>query len=120
MSRSNLPLRRKRISQTQQHRKRDPYAQKTRRKTHTLLTVSCIAHNNDIIWEGLDQILLTMRPLSDKEIKAYVLKDMPLQSCGAYCYEKEGKTLFTHVTHPTESIQGLPLKQLLKKLLKHN
>ena len=89
-------------------------------KTHTLLTAACIAHNNDIIWEGLDQILLTMRPLSDKEIKAYVLKDMPLQSCGAYCYEKEGKTLFTHVTHPTESVQGLPLKQLLKELLKHN
>ena len=86
--------------------------------THTLLTAACTAHNNVIIWEGLDNIQLTMHKLSLNKIKAYIAKDMPLQSCGAYCYEKNGKKLFSHVTHPSESIQGLPLKQLLKELLK--
>ena len=88
--------------------------------THTLLTAACTAHNNVIIWEGLDNIQLTMHKLSLNKIKAYIAKDMPLQSCGAYCYEKNGKKLFSHVTHPSESIQGLPLKQLLKELLKLN
>jgi septum formation protein len=76
-----------------------------------------MAHNNTILWETTEEIKLTMNPLSKEQIRAYVLSDMPLQSCGAYCYEKEGKNLFAHVTHPPESIQGLPLKQLLKVIL---
>ncbi|RAP24808.1 septum formation protein Maf [Candidatus Marinamargulisbacteria bacterium SCGC AG-343-K17] len=87
-------------------------------KTHTLLTAACIAHNNVIIWEGIDKIELTMKPLSTKEIETYVNNDQPLQSCGAYCYEGLGKNLFSFVSHPAESIQGLPLNQLLKELLK--
>jgi septum formation protein len=82
-------------------------------KSHTLLTAACIALDNAIIWETTEEIKLTMKPLSIEQIRAYVSKDMPLQSCGAYCYEKKGQTLFRSVSHPTESIQGLPIQQLL-------
>ena len=34
-----------------------------------------------------------MKILSKKQIKDYISNDMPLQSCGAYCYEKKGQEL---------------------------
>lgn len=84
--------------------------------THTLLTAACIAQDTTILWETTEEIKLTMNELSKEHIRAYVLSDMPLQSCGAYCYEKKGQALFREVSHPSESIQGLPIKPLMKIL----
>ena len=93
--------------------------QKLQGKTHTLLTAACIAHNNIIVWEGLDEVQLTMKPLSSSEIFMYITTEQPLQSCGAYTYEGHGNHLFSHVTHPAESIQGLPMVKLKAALSKH-
>ncbi|MGC6367559.1 MAG: Maf family protein [Candidatus Marinamargulisbacteria bacterium] len=82
-------------------------------QTHVLLTAATIAINNQIKWSGLDEIHLTMRVLSTNEIENYINIDGPIHSCGAYKFESLGQTLFESVTHPSESIQGLPTKKLI-------
>ena len=88
--------------------------------THTLLTAVALAHNGTIVWADMDEVQLSMKPLSPSEISTYIHTEKPLQSCGAYTYEGAGKQLFSHVTHPAESIQGLPMEKLHNALKKHH
>ena len=46
-------------------------------QTHTLLTSACIALDNTILWETAQEIKLTMKILSKKQIKDYISNDMP-------------------------------------------
>ena len=88
-------------------------------QTHTLLTAAALAINSTCAWAGMDTVSLNMKPLSATDIHNYVRTDAPLNSCGAYCYEKNGQALFTWVSHPKESIQGLPLQQLVGAIQRH-
>jgi len=88
-------------------------------KTHTLLTAAALVINTTCAWAGMDTVSLRMKPLSYSEIHNYIQTDTPLNSCGAYCYEKNGQALFTWVSHPKESIQGLPLHQLVAAIQHH-
>lgn len=85
-------------------------------KTHTQTSGLVFAKNNEIIWEHAESAELTMRPLSDGEIDAYVRADAPLHSCGAYKFESLGRHLFANVTGDHDVIKGLPLTALLAKL----
>ena len=88
-------------------------------KSHTLLTAAAIAINHDIKWSGIDEVTLSMRTLSINEIEDYVRKENPIHSCGSYTFESLGKTLFKSVSHPPESIQGLPLDALTLAIKDH-
>ena len=88
-------------------------------KTHTLLTAAALVINTTCAWAGMDTVSLRMKPLSYSEIHNYIQTDTPLNSCGAYCYEKNGQALFTWVSHPKESSQGLPLHQLVEAIKRH-
>jgi len=81
-------------------------------QTHTLKTAVCIACNNKIMWSLCENVQLTMNHLTKNEIKNYVKKDLPLESCGSYKYELMGKTLFESVSHDADTIQGLPTNKL--------
>ena len=63
-------------------------------KTHQLISAICIAQNKEIVWNEIVIVDLSMRLLTEKEIKDYVLEDQPLFSCGSYKYESLGKNLF--------------------------
>ena len=68
------------------------------------------------IWSHYAQAALTMKLLSDLEIKDYIDKDEPFMACGAYRFESLGKNLFSSTQGDVTTIQGLTLNPILKFL----
>ena len=68
------------------------------------------------IWSHYAQAALTMKLLSDLEIKDYIDKDEPFMACGAYRFESLGKNLFSSTQGDETTIQGLTLNPILKFL----
>lgn len=87
-------------------------------KSHELLTALCM------LWEDkkysyLCKSQMSMRNLSLREIKNYVLREKPLNSAGSYHIESEGIQLFTKIkTEDFNAIEGLPLIRVINQLLK--
>ena len=68
------------------------------------------------IWSHYAQAALTMKSLSDSEIKDYIDKDEPFMACGAYRFESLGKNLFLSTEGDETTIQGLTLNPILSFL----
>ena len=68
------------------------------------------------IWSHYAQAALTMKLLSDLEIKDYIDKVEPYMACGAYRFESLGKNLFSSTQGDETTIQGLTLNPILKFL----
>ena len=75
-----------------------------------------ICKNGKEIWSHYAQAALTMKSLSDSEIKDYIQKDEPFMACGAYRFESLGKNLFSSTQGDKTTIQGLTLNPILKFL----
>jgi len=84
--------------------------------SHQQISAVCIARGDEVIWEHVSHATLTMRSMSEGELKGYIEADMPLKSCGAYKYESLGKHLFAMVEGDDSTIKGLPVQPLLAKL----
>ena len=82
--------------------------------THYQYSGIAICLNGESLWSFCDKATLTMRYLSDKEIRSYVNKDEPYQCAGSYKYESHGSGLFSEVKGSTYTIQGLAITPLLK------
>lgn len=91
-----------------------------RNQTHYQHSAIALYHEGKCIWETVESAKLTMRPLTDAEIEAYVTLDNPLHSCGSYMFEKHGKHLFSDVQGMEDVIQGLPTIALLGALYERN
>ena len=93
---------------------------KLKGKTHTLFSGLCLLwENKEFLY--LCKSYLSMRDLSPKEIKNYVLKEKPLKSAGSYHIESQGIKLFEKVqTEDFNAIEGLPLIQVIHQLAKWN
>ena len=68
------------------------------------------------IWSHYAQATLTMKLLSDLEIKDYIDKDEPFMACGAYRFESLGKNLFLSTKGDETTIQGLTLNPIINFL----
>ena len=68
------------------------------------------------IWSHYAQAALTMKSLSDSEIKDYIDKDEPFMACGAYRFESLGKNLFLSTEGDETTIQGLTLNPIINFL----
>ena len=75
-----------------------------------------ICRDGKEIWSHYAQAALTMKFLSDLEIKDYIDKDEPFMACGAYRFESLGKNLFSSTQGDETTIQGLTLNPILKFL----
>lgn len=62
---------------------------------------------------------MTMRNLTQEQIKSYILKEQPLKSAGSYHIEGEGLKLFTKIeTEDFNAVEGLPLIYIVHQLEK--
>lgn len=85
--------------------------------THQQLSACAIAHNGHILWHYVDTASLSLRPLSNVSIDAYLRIETPYQSCGAYHYEGQAKWLFSAIEGSESTIQGLPITPLVNAML---
>ena len=87
-------------------------------KKHYLISSVCISKNGSMIWNFTEKASLTMKKMTDKELKIYLDKitDDNLYAYNVYQIESEGKFLFSEISGNTETIMGLPIKQIKKYL----
>ena len=90
--------------------------------THTLITATTVAQDNNIIWKYVDRSKMHMRKLSEDLIKEYLNKvdDNILGLVGVYAIEEEGIKLFENIGSDLFSIQGISLIQLTQFLWDNN
>ena len=87
-------------------------------KTHEQISAVCLCYNEKIIWSYIESAKMKMRKLTISVLKLYIDLDLPLQSCGSYKFESNGKYLFSKVEGNTNTILGLPILPLLNILHK--
>ena len=87
-------------------------------KTHYLISSVCISKNGSMIWNYTDKAALTMKDLSDKELKEYLNKisDEALFAYNVYQIEGEGRSLFLKIEGDEDTIMGLPVKKIKEYL----
>jgi septum formation protein len=89
-------------------------------QTHQLLTALAVLHKG--VWDlHTDVTELSMRSLSDEQIRRYVDLENPIDCAGSYKIEGLGVSLFEKVsTQDPSAIIGLPLMALTRILNKYS
>ena len=87
-------------------------------KKHNLISSVCISKNGSMIWNYTDKATLTMKNLSDENLKEYLSKisDEALYSYNVYQIEGEGRNLFLNIEGDEDTIMGLPIKKIKEYL----
>ena len=90
-------------------------------RTHQLISSVCISRGGSMIWNYTDKASLTMKQMSDEELKVYLAKisDEALYSYNVYQIEGEGRSLFSKVEGDEDTIMGLPVKRIKEYLSNH-
>ena len=88
-------------------------------KKHYLVSSVCISKNGTMIWNYTEKAVLTMKNLSNDDLKKYLskIKDEALYAYNVYQIEGEGRNLFINIEGDEETIMGLPIKKI-KEFLK--
>ena len=83
-------------------------------KTHHLISSVCISKNGSMIWNYTDKASLTMKQMSEKELKIYLAKisDEALYAYNVYQIEGVGRSLFSKIDGDEDTIMGLPVKKI--------
>ena len=83
-------------------------------KKHYLISSVCVSKNGSMIWNYTDKATLTMKKMSDEELKKYLSKisDDALYAYNVYQIEGEGRTLFSKIEGDENTIMGLPIKKI--------
>ena len=87
-------------------------------RKHNLVSSVCISNNGKMIWNYSDRAILTMRELSNDELKDYLSKiaDEALYAYNVYQIEGEGKKLFSNIEGDENTIMGLPVERIKEYL----
>ena len=88
-------------------------------KKHYLISSVCISKNGSMIWNYTYKAALTMKKMSDEELKEYLEKisDEALFSYNVYQIEGEGRALFSNIEGDEDTIMGLPIKKIKEYLI---
>ena len=73
-----------------------------------------------MVWNYTDKAGLTMKQMTDEELKSYLskIKDEILYAYNVYQIEGEGRSLFSKIEGDENTIMGLPIKQIKQYLIK--
>ena len=87
-------------------------------QTHHLISSVCISQNGSMIWNHTDKASLTMKQMSEEELKNYLNKisDETLYAYNVYQIEGEGRFLFSRIDGDKDTIMGLPVKKIKEYL----
>ena len=87
-------------------------------RKHNLISSVCFSKNGSMIWNYTDKATLTMKSLTEEELKKYLSKitDESLYSYNVYQIEGEGKNLFLSIKGDRDTIMGLPIKRIKEYL----
>ena len=87
-------------------------------KKHNLVSSVCISKNGSMLWNYSDKAYLTMKDLSENDLKNYLLKisDESLYAYNVYQIEGEGRKLFSNVEGDKNTIMGLPINKIKEYL----
>ena len=90
-------------------------------KTHQLISSVCISKKGSMIWNYTDQANLTMKNMTDVQLKDYLkkIKDKDLYDYNVYQIEGEGRNLFSKIEGDKDTIMGLPIKKIKEYLDSH-
>jgi septum formation protein len=82
---------------------------------HYLISSVCISKNGAMIWNHSDSSELKMKNMTDIELSAYLAKinTKTLLAYGVYQIEAGGLELFEYIKGDTDSIMGLPIKNII-------
>ena len=71
-----------------------------------------------MVWNHTDKAALTMKKMSEDELKNYLAKisDETLYAYNVYQIEGEGKNLFSSINGNENTIMGLPVEKIKKYL----
>ena len=83
-------------------------------KTHYLISSVCISKNGSMLWNYSDKASLTMKKMTEEELKKYLskIKDEVLYAYNVYQIEGEGRNLFSRIDGEEETIMGLPINSI--------
>ena len=86
---------------------------------HYLISSVCISKNGSMIWNFTDKASLTMKKMTEEDLKNYLAKvtDENLFAYNVYQIEGEGRLLFSKIEGNEETIMGLPIEEI-KNFLK--
>ena len=87
-------------------------------KKHYLISSVCISKNGSMIWNYTDKAALTMKKMSDEQLKEYLdkISDEALYAYNVYQIEGEGRALFSSIEGDENTIMGLPVKEIKEYL----
>ena len=87
-------------------------------RKHCLISSVCISKNGSMIWNYTDKAELTMKKLTDNDLKEYLSKitDEALYAYNVYQIEGEGRNLFLSIKGDENTIMGLPVKKIKEYL----
>lgn len=83
-------------------------------KKHYLISSVCISKNGSMIWNYTDKAELTMKNLTEDQLKNYLSKitDQALYAYNVYQIEGEGRSLFVKIVGDENTIMGLPINKI--------
>ena len=90
-------------------------------KKHHLISSVCISKNGSMVWNYTDKALLTMKKMTEEELKKYLLKisDEALYAYNVYQIEGDGRDLFSSIDGNENTIMGLPIEKIKEYLDKY-
>ena len=91
-------------------------------KSHNLISSVCISKNGSMIWKHTDKATLTMKNMTENDLKNYLAKisDDKLFAYNVYQIEGEGRKLFLSIEGDENTIMGLPIMKIKEYLSNYN
>ena len=91
-------------------------------KKHYLISSVCISKNGSMVSNHTDRAALTMKNMTENDLKDYLAKisDDKLFAYNVYQIEGEGRKLFSNIEGDENTIMGLPIMKIKEYLSNYN